>query len=45
MTQACSVPRTRIPLSLSARPRRTAIERKEKGLVQGATAISTTRVG
>lgn len=45
VTQACPVPRSRIPLSLSARPRRTAIERKEKGLVQGATAITTTRVG
>lgn len=45
VTQACSVLRSRIPLFLCARPRRTAIERKEKGLVQGVTAITTTRVG
>lgn len=45
MTQACSVPRSRIPLFLSARPRRTTTERKEKGLVQGATAMTTTGVG
>ena len=45
VTQACSVPRSRIPLFLSARPRRTAIERKEKELDQGVTAITTARVG